>query len=114
MKTEVFEIVVLALKLVLLLMTVFVVPVVRKWILENTTKEQRDNALFWIKYVTPIAEEIYKQKGAGKLKKEWVIEWLNQNGVKLSEEQISILIDMVVKEYNQKGWGVIDGRNENM
>lgn len=112
MKTEVFEVVVLTLKLVLLLMTVFVVPAVRKWVLENTTKEQRDTALFWIKQVTRIAEEIYKQKGAGKLKKEWVLDWLNKNGVKLSDEQLSILIDMVVDEYNRNGWSRLEEKED--
>ena len=106
MKKEYFEIVVMILKLLLLIMSVVVVPYVQKYLKQNTTKEQRENALFWIKQVTKIAEEVYKSKGAGELKKQYVIEWLDKNGVKLSDEQLSILIDMVVKEYNKNGWNL--------
>lgn len=106
MKKEYFDLVVMALKFLLLVMSVFVVPQAKKYIESSTTKEQRENALFWIKQVTRIAEEVYKSKGAGELKKQYVIEWLDKNGVKLSDEQLSILIDMVVKEYNKNGWNL--------
>lgn len=106
MKKEYFDLVVMALKFLLLVMSVFVVPQAKKYIESSTTKEQRENALFWIKQVTRIAEEVYKSKGAGELKKQWVIEWLDKNGIKLSEEQLSVLIDMVVAEYNKNGWNL--------
>lgn len=106
MKKEYFDLVVMALKFLLLVMSVFVVPQAKKYIESSTVKEQRENALFWIKQVTRIAEEVYKSKGAGELKKQYVIEWLDKNGVKLSDEQLSILIDMVVKEYNKNGWNL--------
>lgn len=107
MKKEYFEIVVMILKLLLLIMSVVVVPYVQKYLKQNTTKEQRENALFWIKQVTKIAEEVYKSKGAGELKKQYVIEWLEKNGVRLSDEQLSVLIDMVVAEYNKNGWNLL-------
>lgn len=107
MKKEYFEIVVMILKLLLLIMSVVVVPYVQKYLKQNTTKEQRENALFWIKQVTRIAEEVYKSKGAGELKKQYVIEWLEKNGVRLSDEQLSVLIDMVVAEYNKNGWNLL-------
>ena len=106
MKKEYFDLVVMALKFLLLVMSVWVVPQAKKYIESSTTKEQRENALFWIKQVTRIAEEVYKSKGAGELKKQWVIEWLDKNGIKLSEEQLSVLIDMVVAEYNKNGWNL--------
>lgn len=106
MKKEYFDLVVMALNFLLLVMSVWVVPQAKKYIESSTTKEQRENALFWIKQVTRIAEEVYKSKGAGELKKQWVIEWLDKNGIKLSEEQLSVLIDMVVAEYNKNGWNL--------
>lgn len=106
MKKEHFELITMILKVLLLAMSVWVVPQAKKYIESSTTKEQRENALFWIKQVTKIAEEVYKSKGAGELKKQYVIEWLDKNGVKLSDEQLSILIDMVVKEYNKNGWNL--------
>lgn len=107
MKKEYFDLVVMVLKFLLLVMSVVVVPYIQKYLKQNTTKEQRENALFWIKQVTKIAEEVYKSKGAGELKKQYVIEWLEKNGVRLSDEQLSILIDMVVAEYNKKGWNLL-------
>lgn len=107
MKKEYFEIVAMVLKFLLLLLSVAILPKVQEYIESSTTKEQRENALFWIKQVTRIAEEVYKSKGAGELKKQYVIEWLDKNGVKLSDEQLSILIDMVVAEYNKKGWNLL-------
>ncbi|WP_454962756.1 phage holin, LLH family [Filifactor alocis] len=106
MKKEYFELITIVLKVLLLAMSIWVVPQAKKYIESSTTKEQRENALFWIKQVTRIAEEVYKSKGAGEVKKQWVIEWLDKNGIKLSEEQLSVLIDMVVAEYNKNGWNL--------
>lgn len=107
MKKEYFDLIVIGLKFLLLLLSVAILPKVQEYIESSTTKEQRENALFWIKQVTRIAEEVYKSKGAGDFKKQYVIEWLDKNGVKLSDEQLSILIDMVVAEYNKKGWNLL-------
>ena len=107
MKKEYFDLIVIGLKFLLLLLSVAVLPKLQEYIESSTTKEQRENALFWIKQVTKIAEEVYKSKGAGELKKQYVIEWLDKNGVKLSDEQLSILIDMVVAEYNKNGWNLL-------
>lgn len=104
MKKEYFDLVVMALKSLLLVMSVFVVPYLQKYLKQNTTKEQRENALFWIKFVTPIAEELIKGKGKGLEKKEFVLDWLEKNNIKLTAEQLNTLIDMVVKEYNEKHW----------
>lgn len=104
MKKEYFEIVMMILKVLLLVMSVWVVPQAKKYIESSTTKEQRENALFWIKFVTPIAEELIKGKGKGLEKKAFVLDWLDKNNIKLSTEQLNTLIDMVVKEYNEKNW----------
>lgn len=104
MKKEYFEIVVMVLKFLLLVMSVVVVPYIQKYLKQNTTKEQRENALFWVKFVTPIAEELIKGKGKGLEKKDFVLNWLQKNNIKLTAEQLNTLIDMVVKEYNEKNW----------
>lgn len=108
--TETFELVKLALGFILTFMTLFVLPALKHWIKQNTTKAQREEALFWIKMVTRIAEDIYETKGMGQLKKEYVLEWLNKHNIKLSDEQLSMLIDMVVDAYNKNGWDkVLEG-----
>lgn len=104
MKKEYFELITIVLKVLLLAMSIWVVPQAKKYIESSTTKEQRENALFWIKFVTPIAEELIKGKGKGLEKKEFVLDWLEKNNIKLTAEQLNTLIDMVVKEYNEKHW----------
>ena len=104
MKKEHFELITMLLKVLLLVMSIWVVPQAKKYIESSTTKEQRESALFWIKFVTPIAEELIKGKGKGLEKKEFVLGWLEKNNIKLSTEQLNTLIDMVVKEYNEKNW----------
>lgn len=104
MKEQYFEIIKLALQIALLVLTAFVVPSIRKWLETNTTKEQRKEATFWLSIAVQAAESIYKAKGAGALKKEWVLEWLNKNNIKITTGQADILIDMIVKEFNKNGW----------
>ena len=106
MDSNMFEIAKLVLQIALLVATVFVIPSVKKWMEANTTKEQREEAKFWTGIAVKAAESIYKEKGQGQLKKEWVLEWLNKNNVKITMEQANILIDMVVQEFNKNGWNL--------
>lgn len=102
--SNIFEIVKLVLQIGLIILTAFVVPAVRKLINEKTTKEQRENAKFWTAIAIKCAEDIYKEKGQGKLKKEWVVDWLNRNNIKITPEQMDTLIDIIVNEFNKNGW----------
>lgn len=74
------------------------------WIKANTTSKQRVEAEYWIKLAVQFAEKIYEEKGQGKLKKEYVLEWLNNNNIKIKQEQADILIDMVVDRFNKNDW----------
>lgn len=106
MDSNIFEIVKLVLQIGLIILTAFVVPSIKKLINEKTTKEQRENAQFWTAIAIKCAEDIFKEKGQGKLKKDYVIEWLNRNKIKITEEQMNILIDTIVAEFNKNGWNV--------
>lgn len=106
MDSNVFEIVKLVLQIGLIVLTAFIVPVVKKLLAEKTTKEQRENAKFWTTLAVKYAEEIYKEKGQGKLKKEYVVDWLNKNNIKISADQMDILIEMIVSEFNKTDWNV--------
>jgi len=77
-------------------MTYIVVPFLK----ERTTKEQRQNIAFWVKIAVTAAEQIYKEKGQGILKKEYVIKFLNEKGIKITEEQLDTLIEAAVYEMN--------------
>jgi len=67
----------------------------------KTTTEQQANILFWVSVAVKAAEQIYKEKGQGKLKKEYVLEFLAGLGLKITEEEADILIEAIVRELNQ-------------
>lgn len=107
MREEVFEIVLMALRVVLMAVTVFLLPKVKAWIEANTTEKERKDAIFWTQLAVKAAEEIYKERGQGKLKKEEVTKWLNKTGVKIRADQLDTLIDTIVEEFNKHGWDTV-------
>ena len=104
MNEQVFEIITLILRAILIAVTVFIVPRVKKWIDANTTAKQREDAVFWTRIVVKAAEGIYKERGQGKFKKSYVIDWLKENGIKVSASQMDELIREIVEEFNKHGW----------
>ena len=78
------------------IITYLIVPFIR----QKTTKEQRENIYFWIKVAVAAAEQIYKEKGQGKLKKEYVVDFLIAKGVNITIEELDVLIEAAVKELN--------------
>lgn len=67
----------------------------------KTTTEQQANILFWVTIAVNAAEQTYKEKGQGKLKKEYVLEFLTGKGIKITGEEADILIEAIVREVNQ-------------
>ena len=104
MKAETFEIVKLVLQIVLIVLTTYIIPKVDKWLKQNTTENQRKEFLFWTQMGIKFAEIIYQEKGQGKLKQEFVLEWLRKNGIKVTDEQAKIVIDSIVDYFNAQGW----------
>lgn len=70
------------------------------WIKQITTREQRENIYFWVKVAVAAAEQIYKEKGQGKLKKEYVVDFLVSKGINITIQELDILIEAAVKELN--------------
>lgn len=109
MDPQIFEIIKLVLQIILIVCSAVITPNVLKWIKQKTTKEQRDEALYWIEALTPIAEQIFNERGQGEVKEEWIIKWLADHNIKLNREQLQVLIAMVVTYYNSINWeGVIN------
>lgn len=102
-----FTIVKLVLQLALAIITVVAVPMLRKMYIDNTNEKQRAEVLFWTRFAIKQAEALYKERGAGELKKIDCLEFLKKIGLNLDEEQLSVLIDMIVEEYNKNGWGKV-------
>ena len=69
-------------------------------ILQKTTKEQRNNIYFWVKIAVGAAEQIYAEKGQGKLKKEYVVDFLTSKGINITIQELDVLIEAAVKELN--------------
>ena len=78
------------------ILTYLIVPL----ILQKTTKQQRENIYFWVTVAVQAAEMIYKEKGQGKLKKEYVIDFLTSKGIKLTIQELDALIEAAVLELN--------------
>ena len=78
------------------IITYLIVPFIK----QKTTKEQRENIYFWIKVAVAAAEQIYKEKGQGKLKKEYVVDFLVSKGINITIEELDVLIEAAVKELN--------------
>lgn len=78
------------------IITYLIVPFLR----EKTTKEQRGNIEFWVRIAVNAAEQIYKEKGHGKQKKEYVLDFLSSKNINISEQQLDLLIEAAVYELN--------------
>jgi len=78
------------------IITYLIVPLIK----QKTTKEQRENIYFWVKVAVQAAEMIYKEKGQGKLKKEYVVTFLQSKGMNITMQELNVLIEAAVKELN--------------
>lgn len=78
------------------ILTYLIVPFIKS----KTTKEQRENVYFWVKIAVGAAEQIYREKGEGKLKKEYVVAFLTSKGIDITMEELDVLIEAAVKELN--------------
>lgn len=78
------------------ILTYFLIPLVKS----NTTEKQREDVYFWVKMAVQSAEMIFAEKGQGKLKKEYVLEFLNNRGVDITAYELDVLIEAAVKELN--------------
>ena len=92
------------LKLLIMVFGAIITYRIIPWIKAKTTAEQRKEAEYWTRIFVKLAEQIYIDRGQGALKKEDVLEWLNSNGIKLTITQMEALIDVIVEEFNSKGW----------
>lgn len=64
----------------------------------KTTAEQRENIYFWAKLAVEAAEKIYKESGQGKVKKEYVKQFLADHGIILDEAQLDVVIESAVMQ----------------
>lgn len=90
----------LIIKIIIPLLGAVITYLIIPFIKEKTTKEQREDAFFWVKVAVSAAEMVYSEKGQGRLKKEYVLEYLVDKGININLDDLEILIEAAVKELN--------------
>ena len=76
------------------IVTYMIVP----FIMQKTSKEQRDNIMFWVKVAVNAAEQM-KEAGLIEMpKKEHVIEFIKSKGFDITYEDLENMIEAAVKE----------------
>ena len=81
------------------IVTTYLIPYLKA----NTTEKQREDIIFWVKIAVKAAEQIYHYKaGAGADKKAHVLQFLNEKGITISEDELDALIEAAVLEINRE------------
>ena len=83
--------------IVFLLITSFVIPLVKSKVKEAKLKDIEH----WVKIAVQAAEMIYKESGMGEKKKQEVLAFLEKKGYKLDFDEIDNLIESAVLELNR-------------
>ena len=97
MEGEVFVRIVLGVISILgAIITYMVVPYLKS----KTSKEQRETIMFWVSVAVSAAEQIFNERGMGVEKKKFVVEFLVEKGIKVSLDELDVLIESAVKELN--------------
>ena len=78
------------------LVSVILSTIVAPYIRAKTTREQRENILFWAKLAVQAAEKIYAEAGMGAKKKEFVEHYLAEHGILLDGAQLDVVIESAV------------------
>lgn len=78
------------------IITYIVVPFLK----QKTTKEQREDILFWVKFAVKAAEQMKEAGIIAVPKKEYVINFLREIGISITDKELDILIEAAVFEMN--------------
>lgn len=89
--TKIFEAVIL---LLISIITYVIIPYVKR----KTDKEDYEMLEFWVTKGVQAAEQLYKETGKGKEKKQYVIDFLASKGYSVDFDEIDNLIESAVFE----------------
>lgn len=71
------------------------------YIKTKINKEQREDILFWVKIAVNAAEQMVEAGIITVPKKSYVINFLQEKGIDITEKELDILIEAAVYEMNQ-------------
>lgn len=80
-----------------IIVTGVLIPLIRK----KTSAENIANTMALVEIAVKAAEQIYNQSGQGALKKKYVVNYLNEKGIKVSEADLNNMIEATVLELNK-------------
>ena len=102
MDEKLFNIIITLIPVVCAIITYYFVPYIKAVIGNEKLNQYKE----WTELAVKCAEMIFNEKGMGKDKKKFVIEFLtekfNKNKTDITEEQLNILIEAAVQELNKK------------
>lgn len=109
------ELLTLTVRLAALIVTAFVIPALKTWLEKKTENENLAQVQEWAAKAVQAAEQIHKKARkddpTGVKRRKFAIDFLNQlcakHGVRLSKEEIEVLIEAAVDEVNNCRLGVL-------
>ena len=78
--------------------TVILIPYIKS----KTNVEQQKEIYAWVQIAVAAAEQIYKGIGRGEEKKQYVLDWLNQQGIKVNSDEIDAMIESAVHQLKKE------------
>ncbi len=99
MTVDVTAIVNAVIALIAAVVTAFIIP----WIKSKTTVQQREDLIAWVKIAVAAAEQIYKGEKRGAEKKQYVLDFLKDNGFSVDSDSVNAAIEAAVKQLNSVG-----------
>lgn len=97
MSLDLTEILEALITLLFVIATGYLIPFIKA----KVSKDRLNEIMVWIKTAVHAAEQIYKGTSRGREKKEYVLKFLKDKGIKLDEESIEMLIESTVLELNK-------------
>ncbi|MDY2986301.1 MAG: phage holin, LLH family [Peptoniphilus sp.] len=85
------------LSLVSIVITGIVIPLLK----QKYGQQKINNTLDIVKIAVNAAEQIYSKRGQGSLKKEYVIQYLKDHGIKIKDDELDAMIEACVLELNK-------------
>ena len=88
------------LQVILSIVSIIITGILIPFIKSKVAKDKIDKAMTITAIAVKAAEQIYRESGQGKEKKDSVRRYLEKSKIKLTDEEIDTLIEAAVKELN--------------
>ncbi len=97
MNTVTYQIATLVISLIGVILSGLIVP----WLRMKIGKEKISQVQMWVNVAVAAAEQIFSAPQQGPSKKVYVIEFLESKGIKITEQELNVLIEAAVFELNK-------------